>query len=474
VEFEPGSYRDRTGRVFYAGGEVFRALTPRALGEWEALAATRFFPRLVREGKVVATERTAIPPQLPDGAWAAALRHERIPFVSYPYEWCFGMLKAAALLQLELLAAALAEEMSLKDATPFNVQWHGARPVFIDVLSFYRLQAGEPWVGYRQFCEQFLYPLLLAAYRGVPFRPWLRGRLDGIPPHDADRLLAGRDRLRRGVFTHVHLHARSEARWDRTTSQNVKRELAAAGFSKQLIVANVRGLGRLISGLAPAERKSAWSDYGDDPGYAAADREAKERFVREAAASRRWRLVWDLGANTGVYSRLAAEHADYVVALDADEAAIERLFAEARRAGRGNLLPLVCDLADPSPALGWRGSERKTLPERGRPELILCLALVHHLVIGANLGLEDLLDWLRGLGGSLVIEFVRRRDPMVVKLLRHRDERYDDYDEERFAAALAARYDVVGRRELPSGLRTLYFARPRPEGARAAEQAPMP
>lgn len=461
MEFDPGSFRDRTGRVFYARGEVCRALTARALAEWEAVAATRFFPRLVAEGKVVATERADLAPELPRGPWAAVLRHARIPFVSYPYEWCFGMLRAAALLQLELIETALAEDVGLKDATAFNVQWRGARPVFIDVLSFCRRQPGEPWVGYRQFCQQFLYPLLLAAYRGVPFQPWLRGRLEGIPPGDASRLLGGRALLRRGVFTHVYLHAKSEARYDEAASHDLKRELAAAGFGKRLILANVRGLTGLVAGLTAPEPRSAWSAYGDDPGYAAADRDAKERFVREAVGTRRWRLVWDLGANTGTYSRIAAESADYVVALDSDAAAVERLFAEGRRTGRENLLPLVCDLADPSPGLGWRGGERASLPGRGRPDLILCLALVHHLVIGANLGLADLLDWLRDLGGWLVIELVGRDDPMVQKLLRHRDEPYDDYCRERFEAALAARYEVMCRRDLPSGRRTLFFARPR-------------
>ncbi len=461
MEVEPGSFRDRTGRVFYDGGEVCRALTARGLAEWDAVTASRFFPRLVAEGKVVGTVRGNGHTEPPGGPWAAVLRHERIPFVSYPYEWCFGMLKTAALLQLELLEAALGEGMALKDATPFNVQWHGARPVFIDVLSFYRRPSGEPWVGYRQFCQQFLYPLLLAAYRGVPFQPWLRGCPEGISPAHARRLVGGRDLLRPGVLTHVYLHARSEARYDGDSSRDVKRELAAAGFGTELIAANVRGLARLVGGLRGGERTSSWSEYGADPGYTAEDREAKERFVREAVAMRRWRLVWDLGANTGAYARLAAEGADYVVALDADPVAVERLYEESRRAGRRNLIPLVCDLADPSPGQGWRGSERKALPARGRPELVLCLALVHHLVIGANLHLDDLLDWLRGLGGHLVIEFVRREDARVQQLLRHRDEPYEDYDQARFEAALGAAFEVLRREDLPSGARTLYFAQPR-------------
>ncbi|HWN40815.1 MAG TPA: methyltransferase, partial [Thermoanaerobaculia bacterium] len=314
MELEAGSFRDRTGRIFYSGENVFRGLTDKALPEWQALRGTRFFPRLVQQGEIVATEQIDMP-----GEWAAVLRHERIPFISYPYEWCFGMLKQAALLQLSLIEAALAEDLSLKDATPYNVQWRGCRPVFIDVLSFYRLKPGEPWVGYRQFCELFLNPLLLEAYKGVPFQPWLRGSLEGIPPQDLLALLGARDLLRRGVLTHVWLHSRSQTRYDEAAqSRNVKSELAAAGFRKELILANVRGLARLVQGLALPERRSAWAGYGEDPGYAGADQEEKERFVREAVAHQRWNLTWDLGANTGVYSRIAAEGSDHVVALEAD------------------------------------------------------------------------------------------------------------------------------------------------------------
>jgi hypothetical protein len=460
VELEPGSFRDRTCRIYYHQGNVFRALTPGALSEWEALRNASFFRRLAGEGKIVATEQIEPAPALPGGGWAAVLRHERIPFISYPYEWCFGMLREAALLQLELLQAALVEGLSLKDATPYNIQWRGCRPVFIDVLSFYRLRPGEPWVGYRQFCELFLYPLLLEAYKGAPFQPWLRGSLEGIPPQDFLALLCRRDLLRRGVFTHVYLHARSQARYDAGT-RDVRRDLAAAGFHRRLIEANVRGLARLVRGLRSQRRESAWSGYGAEPGYAELDREEKERFLREVVGHRRWRLTWDLGANTGTFSRIAAEGSDYVVALEADPVAVERLFEESRRAEVSNLLPLVCNLADPSPARGWRGLERKDLPERGRPDLVLCLALIHHLVIGANLRLSDVLDWLAGLTAFLAIEFVTRDDPRVQQLLRHRDDLYEDYDLPRFEAELASGFEVLLRRELPSGRRVLYFARSR-------------
>jgi hypothetical protein len=461
MEFEPGSFRDRTGRVFYRGENVYRALTARALAEWEALRGKAFLSRGMAEGRIVATGLAGPEVPAPEGDWAAVLTHERIPFVSYPYEWCFGMLRDAALLQLELLAAALAEGMTLKDATPFNVQWTGCRPVFIDLLSFRRWQPGEPWVGYRQFCELFLYPLLLEAYKGVPFQPWLRGRIDGIPPRDFLRLLSPRDLLRRGVLTHVYLHARSEGAW-KAPARDVRGDLAAAGFHKELILANVSNLTKLVRGLALPRRESVWSGYGEEPGYRPEDREAKESFVREAVAERRWERVWDLGANTGEYSRIAAGNAGCVVALEADRDAVERLYEAGRREGLRNVLPLVCDLADPSPNQGWRGCERKDLAERGRPDLVLCLALIHHLVIGANLRLADFLDWLGGLSPFLVIEFVAREDPRVRGLLANRDaELYEDYDLPGFEAGLTARFEILRRREIAGGRRVLYFARSR-------------
>ncbi|MGH9379749.1 MAG: class I SAM-dependent methyltransferase [Thermoanaerobaculia bacterium] len=460
MSFEAGSFRDRAARIFYADGEILRTLSARGLEDWEALRSTRFFTELVAGGELVATEQ--VPGEaastLPDaGAWAAVLRHQRIPFISYPYEWSAGMLRAAALLQLDLLDRALEEDFVLKDASPYNVQWFGSRPVFIDVLSFCRWHAGDPWLGYRQFCELFLYPLMLEAYKGVPFQPWLRGSIDGIPPAQAARLLCGRDLLRRGVFTHVFLHARADARF-RATNVSTRRELASAGFGKELIRANVRRLRKVVRRLRATATDSVWVDYGQDNSYSPEDRAAKSELVRLAVSERRWGMVWDLGANTGEFARLAAEHADYVVALDADRSVVDRLFEQCRREGRKNLLPLVADLANPSPNQGWRGLERRDLVSRGAPDLMLALALIHHLVLGANIRLTDLLDWLAGLAPHLVIEFVRREDPMVERLLRNKEDLYTDYDLGLFEAELGRRFRVLRRQELPSGRRVLYFA----------------
>jgi SAM-dependent methyltransferase len=444
---------------------VLRALSERGLADWEALAASELFRKEVGEGRLVATEPVppgdGLPAELEEPGYAAVLAHERVPFVSYPYEWPFGMLRDAALLQLELLLAALDEGLVLKDASPYNVQWRGARPVFVDVGSFERLRPGEPWAGYRQFCMLFLYPLLLQAYKGAPFQPWLRGSLEGISPTECRNLLSGRDRLRRGVLAHVVLHARLEGRYgDRR--RDVKRELQAAGFHEGLIRANVRRLEKLVRGLSWDPGRSAWSGYAEESPYTEADADAKEAFVREAAATRRRRLTWDLGCNDGRYTRIAAEGADYVVALDADAAVVEGLYRTLREEGSRTILPLVADIADPSPGLGWRGRERRTLEARGRPELTLCLALLHHVAISGNIPLPAFLDWLVSLGGELVIELPTRDDPMVQRLLAAKGpDANPDYGTESFERALAERCDVARREVLPSGTRILYRATPR-------------
>jgi SAM-dependent methyltransferase len=441
--------------VLHAGGEVLRGLSEKGLGDWHALAGTRAFERLVSEGKLVGSELLGDPALSADPAlrpYAGVVRHERVPFVSYPYEWPFSMLRDAALLQLEVLRAALADGLVVKDASPYNVQWRGAGPVFVDVGSFERLPEGEPWAGYRQFCMLFLYPLLLGAYAGVDHRPLLRGRVDGIPPAECAAMLRGH-RLRRGVATHVLLHARLERRYG--ARSDAREQVRAAGFNAALIDANARRLERLVRRLDRRPPETPWGDYaGTEP-------ERKAAFVREALAARRRRLVWDVGCNDGRHSRIAAEHADTVVALDADAAVVDRLYRDLRAEGARGILPLAVDVADPSPGLGWRLRERLPLEERGRPDLVLCLAVVHHLVLGAGIPLAGVVDWLRSLDASVAVELVGPDDPRAAGLMARKRGAHPDYSRRHFEAALGERFDVERTLELAEGRRVLYLARPR-------------
>jgi hypothetical protein len=459
VALEPSSFRDRNGAVFYRDGVVLRGISAKALENFERLEAAPFYGKLIERGSIVATAR--VPPEAAGEAsagWAAVLEHAAIPFISYPYEWTFGMLKDAALLHLELMAAALDSGMILKDSSAYNVQWRGARPVFIDIPSFEILPDGQPWVGYRQFCELFLYPLMLQAYKGVDYRPFLRGSIDGIPAAALRPLLSTRDLARPGVLMHVVAQNALQRRYS-GGERAVRGSLAAAGFDKRLIVRNVEGLRKIVEKLSAGGAKTTWADYDSTHSYDDAEFRAKRDFVANAAAHRRWARVWDIGCNTGTFSRIAAEHADTVVAMDGDWMAIERLYQTQRdRPDAEKILPLVVNLADPSPSQGWRGLERKSLPERGRPELTLCLALIHHIVIGSNIPMRDFVGWLAGLGTSLVIEFVSRDDEMVQTLLANKDDQYGDFTQDAFEALLDEHFDVRESQPLKGGKRAIYFA----------------
>ncbi len=462
TEFDPGSFRDRDGRVFLRDGKVYRALSAAATADWKALSATHFFPDAVASGRVIATCVSTVDASefgQVAGNWASVLEHERVPFVSYPYEWTFGMLRDAALLQLDLLLQALEEDLILKDASAYNVQWFGSQPTLIDIPSFQRWKVGEPWVGYQQFCQLLLYPLMLTSYRGIPFQPWLRGAIDGITPESCNRLLSGRDRLRPGVLTHVYLQHRLLAATG-SSDKSLRRELKSTELGKSIIIRNANGLKKLVTALEWAATSSEWSGYADANSYSDEDVAAKKRFVSDAAASRRWPLTWDLGCNTGDYSRMAAEHSDYVVAMDADVLAVEKLYRALSREGNATILPLTINLADPSPNLGWRGRERRSLPDRGTPDLALCLALIHHMVISANVPIDDFVSWLAELGSHVIIEFPTREDVMVKRLLETKDDIFDDYSLESFEASIGRRFGIVDRLRLPGKTRMLYFLRP--------------
>ncbi|MDC0358730.1 class I SAM-dependent methyltransferase [Oligoflexia bacterium] len=458
--FDAGSFRDRKSRVFYHKGEVLRGLNAAALNEWKVLSTTTFFKRYCDEGKLVDTSQlTEDEPMLSvvKNDWAAILRHKPIPFISYPYEWSFGMLKDAALLNLELLLSALEEDMILKDSSAFNIQWIAAQPQFIDIPSFEKMQAGQVWVGYRQFCEMFLYPLMLQAYKDMPFHGLLRGCIDGIAPEICAHMMSIRDLLRKGVFTHVYLQSKMQSKYG-SANWNVGRDLEQAGFSKELIIGNVKGLVKTINRLRWKRSSSQWADYVQKRvSYSEEGLNEKTSFVTEAVRSKHRQLVWDLGCNTGTFSRIAASNADYVVAMDSDHLAVEALYQALKMEKYASILPLVMNLADPSPNLGWNNLERKALTERGKPDLILCLALLHHLVISANIPLAEVIAWLASLAGDLIIEFVTRKDPMVEKLLQNKEDNYTDFNIDFFENALGNYYRIEKRVELQNRQRVLYY-----------------
>lgn len=457
---DPGSFRDPLSRVYVTENEVFRGLTDQGLAEFEAVAAAPFFDKLVTDGLVIETALLAPGTHPLHDTWAGVLRHRRLPVVSYPYEWTFEMLRDAALVQLEVARRAVQAGFSSKDATSFNVAFDGTQPVFIDVGSFEKPRAREPWPGYRQFCELFLNPLVIQAAAGVAFHPWLRGSLNGIGPVDTAAVVPLRRRLRRGLLAHVTLQARSERRHAATATAEVDEPGAKArpGFSRAIVAAQLDNLEKSVRAMRWKAQRSTWSEYSERAHYLGDDLPAKDRFVGAAVESLDADLVCDLGANDGRFSKIALAHgARRVVAADVDHLVVDKLYRHLRDIDERRILPLVLDLANPTPGTGWASRERSSFTTRVRPDLVLCLAVVHHLALSNTVPFDEIVDYLAEFGAPLVVELPHRDDPMVKILLsRKRPGLFDHYDRGPWEQALERRFSIDERLELPSGTRTLY------------------
>lgn len=447
---DPASFRDPAGFVFHRDGRVFRAVTEYGLPHVRAVRATGLVERLIADGLLL--PETEVATAL-DGHSEVrmVLEHPRLPMVSYPYEWTFGALRAAALLHLDVQIRALDAGVMLTDATAYNVQFIGARPVFIDHAAFRPYRDGELWAGHRQFCEQFLHPLLLQSLTGIAFQPWYRGSMTGVPGESLSRILPLRHRLRWNVALHVVLPARLQRVAARAT---VEQRVRGARLSRPALRELLSTFRRWIAGLRPRGLdRTTWADYdaGIPSDETATVRAFVERFVRETHA----RVVWDLGCNAGKYSEAAlAAGADYVVGFDSDAGALERAFARASERSL-RFTPLCVDLVNPSPAQGWRERERDGLIGRGPADAVLALAVVHHLAVARNIPLAEVAAMLVSLAPEGVVGFVPPTDARARALFRGREDIFTSYTLERFVDALAARARILRQQALPGGERVL-------------------
>lgn len=450
---DPGSFRDPASRVILGNDSVTRLLDERGVDGWRALASSELMAPAVAAGRLIASTEVKPPP-----GSAGALEHPRLPLITYPFEWTFSMLRDAALLQLDLMAAALGEGLILKDATPYNIQFVAGRPMFIDIGSFERYRSGDPWVGYRQFCRQFLFPLMLRAWVGIPFQPWLRGDPDGPTAQQMRRLLPVRRRFTPAALLHIELQGRAEARLQ---GESVRTSLADAGFSAQLIVNNVRKLRSLVASLEWDGAVGTWADYGQCD-HVGRDRTAKSEFLAEVMSAESPSMVLDLGANDGHFSRVAVEGGATAIAVDGDELVLDRLY-RSLPAG-APIMPVFSDLANPSPSQGWAGSERPALFERTRPDLVVAYGLIHHLIYTASVPPALVVEWLAGFGVPVVVEFVAPEDPMVARLTANKraEELHSDRDRAAFERLVAGHFATVTWRDMEGATRRVYHLTPRP------------
>ena len=449
-----GSFRDPSGFVYTRDGILYRQVNRSFADHFDAFIRSGLYDELARDGLLVAHQQVGLDLAASDDAHAV-LQPARVGFISYPYEWSFGQLKDAARLTLEIQERAVAKGLTLRDSSAYNVQFVNACPIFIDTLSFEPLEEGKAWSAYKQFCEHFLVPLTLMSARDVRCEALLRSYIDGIPLDLGSRLLPRRSWLGLSTFLHIHMHAWAQGRY----AGSAVTSTAAKGrsMSRQGLLTLVKNLKDAVQRLSWRAAGTEWAEYVSDNNYsdsaARSKREMVQGFLRRSSP----RTVWDLGANTGEYSRAAREIAPLVVSFDVDPAAVERNYQRVRSSNETGILPLLLDLTNPSPALGWAGRERLSLEQRGPADAIMALALIHHLAIGHNLPLERIASYFARLGRQLVIEFVPKSDSQVKRLLLSRPDIFPSYTKEGFEAAFRQHFTVDAVDPVQDSERWLYL-----------------
>lgn len=461
---DPASFRDPAGQVIESAGRIFRAVGPDAWSDFQAVRSSGVLSRLIDTGRVVETrevEPRVLPGELPKTVLAGECRfleHERIGFISYPYEWPYRLLKSAALHHLQLHLDLLDAGFTMSDASAYNVQFRGTRPVFIDVLSIRPYRKGEYWSGYRQFCEQFLNPLLMGAELGLPHQSWFRGSLDGIRTEEIARIMPLRSRLRWQAWLHVFLHSKYVLK----TQSGEPGETAIPAsrpMPRESLGWMLRSLRAWIAGMEEGGHGTRWKDYEHNHSYLDQGVEAKRSFISAYMRRRMPQVMLDIGCNSGGYAELVlACGATRVVGMDQDLGALDAaiLRAESRSL---DFLPLYMDVVNPSPDQGWAQRERGGLGRRLNADGLLALALLHHVVIGRNVPMDEVVAWLVGLAPSGVIEFVPKDDPMVRRMLMQRPDVFPGYGIESFRKALSRHARIIAEAVVPGSTRILveYF-----------------
>ena len=466
AERVPGSYRDPSGFVFRHDGVLYRQVNASFADDWTFFDSSGLHRALIDQGLLVADQPGDL--QLaPEPGAVAVIRPDEIGFITHPFEWSFSQLKDAALLTLQAQALASEHGMTLRDASAYNIQFREGQPILIDTLSFERAAADQPWKPYRQFCENFLAPLALMAHRDGRLGQLLRTWIDGVPLDLASELLPRSTRyFSPGLAAHIHLHARAQRQHAGGSGPDGAASTAprAVTMSEGRRRALLDHLRRTVEGLRLPAKGTVWADYAEQTSYSEAGTASKEAIVKrmvEAVWADGGRRAWDVGANTGRYSRIAADAGFWVLALDIDWAAVERHYLALRAGGDRRIMPFLADIAEPSPGIGWDNTERASLLDRANADLLIALALVHHLAIGRNVPLPMVSRLMARLSPGLIVEWVPKEDPMAQRLLAAREDVFADYSLDGFRAAFGRDFEILEEAPIDDSRRILFRMRRR-------------
>lgn len=448
----PGSFRDPDGFLFTRDHQLYRQINQTGKEDYDMLMSSGLFDELTKKNLLIPHKETDIPFADPDKGYKI-IQPDRVPFISYPYEWSFGQLKDAALATIKIQQSAFEKGMSLKDASAYNIQFMNGRPVFIDTLSFEKYREGEPWVAYGQFCRHFLAPLALMSRRDIRLGQLLRVHLDGIPLDLAASLLPFSARFNMSLYMHVILHGKSQKKYeDITTVKTSTRKVGRLGFQ-----GIINSLESAVKKMKWVPEGTEWGDYYTDTNYTPDGLTHKKEWVTQFIETAAPKTVWDLGANNGLFSRAAAEKGIPTIAFDIDPSAVEKNHRAVKKNKETHMLPLLLDLTNPSPGIGWDNTERTSFTERGPVDLVLSLALIHHLAISNNVPLIKIAAYLSRLCRFLVMEFVPKEDSQVQRLLATREDVFPDYHQTAFEDAFSNYFTIRESEKVNDSLRTLYL-----------------
>lgn len=450
----PASFRDPSGFMFIKGDELLRQVNQVYQVNYDLLLSSGLYQKLVEKKIIIEHQEINLEPPQPETAYKI-IKPEKVDVISYPYEWSFSQLKDAALCTLAIQKMAIGLGMSLKDASAYNIQFHKGNPLLIDTLSFEKYEEGKPWIAYRQFCQHFLAPLALMAKVDIRFNKLLRIHIDGIPLDLCDRVLPLSTRFNIGLFTHIHLHARAQERY---SDKQIPVRTSHRTFSKMAMLGLIENLESTIRKLHWQPQGTEWADYYQIINYSDSSFETKKELVAQFIKKINPQKILDLGANNGVFSRLANETPGcLVISTDIDPAAVEINYLQCKKENAANILPLVIDLTNPSPSIGWHNKERASFIERGQVDLVMALALVHHLAISNNVPLNDIAAIFAGLGQYAIVEFVPKEDSQVQRLLRSRLDIFPSYTLDGFIEAFSQAFEILERTNIEGTQRVLFL-----------------
>ncbi len=434
------SFRDPNGFLFKRDGKLYRQVNQRYAGDYSHLMTSGLYEKLTKAGQMIGHTEVEIPPSDADNSFKV-IQPDLVPFISYPYEWSFSQLKDAALRTLSIQKRAIKFGMSLKDASAYNIQFFQGRAVLIDTLSFEIYREGEPWTAYKQFCQHFLAPLALMAKKDIRLNQLLRIYIDGVPLDLASRLLPFSTRFNFGLLTHIHLHARVQSRYADKEIQ-VNNPSKNSTVSKDALLNLIDNLADTINKLEWQPAGTEWGNYYQITNYSNSGFDHKKELVAGWTKKINPAMVWDLGANNGEFTRLASALGIPSIAFDIDPAAVEQNYRKVKADKETNLLPLLLDLTNPSPAIGWHNRERDSITERAPAGMIFALAIIHHLAISNNVPLPKTAEFFADIGNWLIIEFVPKNDSQVQKLLTSRLDIFDHYDKESFESSYSEYFKI--------------------------------